>query len=54
MFMAFSFVDIDIFYQKTSSFFKSLVQAVVGIIKTSATFNNNLGSNAISFSYIAK
>lgn len=50
----FSFADMNIIYQKTSPFFKSLVQIAIEIIKTSITFDSNPESNASSFSHIAK
>lgn len=54
MLETFSFADINIVHQKIPSFFKSLIQVAVGVIKTPATFNTQFESNASSFSYILK
>lgn len=53
-FEAFSFVNIDIVYQKISFFFIFFVQLVISVIKTFATFNSKQKLNAGSFTYVAK
>ncbi len=54
MLETFLFADINIIYQKISPFFKSLVQVIVDVIKTSVTFSTKFKSNAGSFSSIVK
>lgn len=51
---AFLYINVDIIHKKISLFFTSLIQIIAGVIRTSATFNNNLESNANSFIYAVK